>query len=165
VNFNLPVLPQFKFDAPAAFLQQSGSVTINYDYDPLYRLTSADYSTGDSYQYTYDAVGNRLTETAQYITNDYTYDSANRMTNVSGFRYTDYLWDANGNLVNDGNIVYTYDAANRLTAVTVINGGPSSVTEYAYNGLGDRLSQTVNGQVTNYTLDLNAGLTNRLFPR
>ncbi|MEK7784491.1 MAG: hypothetical protein AAB658_03555, partial [Chloroflexota bacterium] len=28
-----------------------------------------------------------------------------------------------------------------------------------YNGLGDRLSQTVNGVTTTYTLDLNAGLT------
>lgn len=30
---------------------------------------------------------------------------------------------------------------------------------YAYTGLGDRLSQTVNSVTTNYTLDLNAGLT------
>jgi len=30
---------------------------------------------------------------------------------------------------------------------------------YVYNGLGDRLSQTVNGATTQYTLDLNAGLT------
>ena len=28
-----------------------------------------------------------------------------------------------------------------------------------YNGLGDRLSQTVGAQTTNYTLDLHAGLT------
>jgi RHS repeat-associated protein len=30
---------------------------------------------------------------------------------------------------------------------------------YGYNGLGDRLSETVNGQTTHYTIDLNAGLT------
>ena len=30
---------------------------------------------------------------------------------------------------------------------------------FVYSGLGDRLSQTVNGLTTNYTLDLNAGLT------
>jgi RHS repeat-associated protein len=29
----------------------------------------------------------------------------------------------------------------------------------AYNGLGDRLSETANGQTTHYTMDLNAGLT------
>lgn len=33
------------------------------------------------------------------------------------------------------------------------------VSSYQYNGLGDRLSQTVNGVTTNYTLDLNSGLT------
>jgi RHS repeat-associated protein len=64
----------------------------------------------------------------------------------------DYTWDANGNLLNDGANTYTYDSANRLTSV---NGTGS----YAYNGLGDRLQQTMNGAVTNYTLDLNAGLT------
>jgi RHS repeat-associated protein len=37
--------------------------------------------------------------------------------------------------------------------------GQSSVSSYQYNGLGDRLSQTVNGQTTAYALDLNAGLT------
>jgi PKD repeat protein len=38
---------------------------ITYTYDHLYRLTDADYSTGESFEYGYDAVGNRqaLTET------------------------------------------------------------------------------------------------------
>ena len=31
--------------------------------------------------------------------------------------------------------------------------------EFAYNGLGDRLSQTVNGQPVTYTLDIAASLT------
>ena len=35
------------------------TTTISYDYDPLYRLTSAAYSSGEVYTYTYDAVGNR----------------------------------------------------------------------------------------------------------
>jgi len=33
--------------------------TIAYTYDALNRLTKADYSTGESYEYEYDAVGNR----------------------------------------------------------------------------------------------------------
>ena len=37
--------------------------TINYVYDPLYRLTEANYSDGRYFRYTYDSVGNRLTET------------------------------------------------------------------------------------------------------
>ena len=39
----------------------TGPVTIDYVYDPLYRLMEANYSTGDYYHYAYDAVGNRRT--------------------------------------------------------------------------------------------------------
>jgi RHS repeat-associated protein len=83
----------------------------------------------------------------------YQYDEANRLTSVDGVNYS---WDANGNLLSDGTNTYTYDSANRLTA---ISGPPSETSQqsatYAYNGLGDRLAQ--NG--VQYTLDLNAGLT------
>jgi YD repeat-containing protein len=44
-----------------------GSATIVYTYDPLYRLTAANYGNGSVFSYTYDAVGNRLTQTT--ITN------------------------------------------------------------------------------------------------
>jgi RHS repeat-associated protein len=135
------------------------TTTINYIYDPLYRLTEANYSDGRYFRYTYDAVGNRLTETkcavlpcTTPITNNYVYDSANRLTSVNGQAYT---WDNNGNLTNDGTSTYVYDAANRLTSVS----NQSTVSSYQYNGLGDRLSQTVNSVMTNYVLDLNAGLT------
>jgi YD repeat-containing protein len=47
------------------------------------------------------------------------------------------------------------DAVNRLKSVTQ----GTHLYSYAYNGLGDRLSQTSNSVTTNYTLDLNAGLT------
>lgn len=35
-------------------------VTIRYTYDGLYRLTGADYLTGEFFHYTYDAAGNHL---------------------------------------------------------------------------------------------------------
>jgi len=82
----------------------------------------------------------------------YIYDIANRLVNVNGVTYT---WDANGNLLNDGVYTYTYDAADRL--ITTTQG--ANVYAFRYNGLGDRLRQTVNGVVTTYTLDLNADLT------
>jgi RHS repeat-associated protein len=63
-------------------------------------------------------------------------------------------WDNNGNLLSDGASTYTY-TSNKLSS---ISGENLNVT-FQYNGLGDRLSQTVNGVTTNYTLDLNAGLT------
>lgn len=82
----------------------------------------------------------------------YTYDLANRLTNVGNITYT---WDANGNLLNDGVLTYTYDSANRL--ITATQSGMTST--FTYNDLGDRVKQKVNSTVTTYTLDLNAGLT------
>jgi RHS repeat-associated protein len=128
------------------------NTTITYTYDPLYRLTAADYSDGTYFHYTYDAVGNRLSETTQLGTTTYIYDAANRLTSVNGVTYT---YDNNGNLLNDGVNTYTYDSANRLKTVS----NQSIVSSYQYNGLGDRLQQTVNGDTVTYTLDLPAGLT------
>jgi len=69
-----------------------------------------------------------------------------------------YDWDNNGNLLNDGVNAYTYDSANRLKSLS----NPSAVTSYAYNGLNDRLQETVNGDTTTFTMDLNMGLTQAL---
>ncbi len=84
--------------------------------------------------------------------NTYLYDSANRLTSVDGITYT---WDDNGNLLNDGVNTYTYDHANRLKSVN----RASLSTSYVYNGLGDRLQQTVNGVQETYLLNTTGGLT------
>ena len=92
---------------------------IEYQFDGLYRLTEASYSTGELFGYDYrcDAVGNRQTMTVTTPLSGtevttYTYDAANRLTSVGGVALT---WDDNGNLIEDhegtDNI---YDAANRL---------------------------------------------------
>lgn len=120
--------------------------TIVYTYDNLYRLTNANYSTGELFAYTYDPAGNRKTQTTLAGTNVYTYDGANRLTQVDGQSYS---WDNNGNLLNDGVRSYVYDSANRLTSVT--QGG--TTTQFTYNGNGDRMAQIVGGVSTNYVLD------------
>ena len=128
------------------------TTTIDYSYDPLYRLAAADYSSGEFFHYAYDAVGNRLTQGTLSGMSTYTYDAANRLTSVDGVAYS---WDANGNMLDDGSRAYTYDHANRLTSV--VQGG--NAYEFDYTGLGDRLRQTVNGNATEYTLDIETGLT------
>ena len=115
-------------------------------------MKEANYSNGDQYHYTYDAVGNHTEQQTLIgsvpLTTNYVYDAANRLISVDGVPYT---WDNNGNLLTDGANSYTYNTANQLTALS----GPLGSSTFSYNGLGDRLSQ--NG--VNYTLDLNAGLT------
>ena len=128
------------------------TTTIDYGYDPLYRLISADYSSGEFFHYTYDAVGNRMTQHTLAGPDTYSYDEANRLTSVNGVAYS---WDANGNLLDDGTSAYAYDHASRL--VSVDQGSDSYA--FSYNALGDRLQQTENGTPTDYTLDLNTGLT------
>jgi RHS repeat-associated protein len=52
------------------------------------------------------------------------------------------IYDANGNLTNDGNgKVYAYDATNRMVSITQASG----VTGFAYDGLGRRVQETLNG--------------------
>ncbi len=136
----------------------SQPVTTNYTYDPLGRLTGMTDTNEVSFQYTLDATGNRLGQEAvlctgcQPQTTSYTYDTANRLSSAGGIAYT---WDANGNLLNDGVKAYGFDHANRLVSVT---DGQTTII-YNYNGLGDRVSQSVSGVTTQYTLDLNSGLT------
>jgi YD repeat-containing protein len=133
---------------------------ITYTYDGLYRLTGAEYSSGESFLYDYDKVGKRtsmtVTITSTAVTT-YTYDAANRLTHVNGVAQT---WDARGNLLEDfAGTEYTYDVGNQL--VKAVQGGVTY--ESAYNALGDRLQQTVAGEVTTYTLDLFGGLTQVLW--
>jgi RHS repeat-associated protein len=129
--------------------------TISYTYDNLNRLTAADYDNGLYYHYTYDAVGNRTAQESAFntVTNNhtYTYDNANRLTAVDN---QDYTFDENGNMTSDGVYTYSYDSANRLTGVNK----EGTAISYSYNGQGDRVQQTVNGVVKNFTLDLNSGL-------
>ncbi len=136
----------------------AGDTVIDYTYDPLYRLTGATF-TGSytaTISYTLDAVGNRTVQTqtiTSTVVTNYGYDIANRLTSVNGQTYT---WDNNGNLLTDGTSTNTYDQANRLKTVTQ---GANSYA-FAYNGVGDRLRQSVSGITTTiYALDPAAGLT------
>jgi uncharacterized protein RhaS with RHS repeats len=115
-------------------------------------LTAANYSSGEFFRYTYDPVGNRLSQSTLAGTNAYAYDAADRLTSVDGMAYS---WDAKGNLIGDGQRSFTYDHANRLASIV------DSVSAYGfkYNGLGDRVELSTDGLVTQYALDLQSNLT------
>ena len=103
--------PRNTATATATIVPGTGEIVIAYVYDPLNRLTEADYSSGEYYHYAYDSVGNRLTEETHLETNLYAYDNANRLTSVNDVNYS---WDNNGNLLSDGANSYAYDSVNRL---------------------------------------------------
>lgn len=76
------------WDLFTASLDRSYQVThIQHEYDPLYRLTKANYN-GDitgTYAYAYDALGNRLVYTATItstVVTTYTYNAANQLITV-----------------------------------------------------------------------------------
>jgi len=107
---------------------------ISYTYDALYRLTAADYSTGEQYAYQYDPVGNRtaMTDTAVHT---YVYDAANRLTSADGVLYT---WDGRGNLLSDGTFTYTYNSAGRMVRAQSL----TATLVYTYNADGLRLARS-----------------------
>ncbi|MBK9008597.1 MAG: DNRLRE domain-containing protein [Anaerolineae bacterium] len=147
----------FKLPAPA---QQTSSLIIDYAYDPLNRLTSANYSDGRNFAYTYDASGNVL-ELEQNlgpgtIITAYTYDEANQLnTAQQGSTTWQYTYDANGSLISDGVKNYTYDSANRLIEVS----DQSITTTLSYNGLSQRLSMDAAGVIAQYVMDGDTPLT------
>ncbi len=132
---------------PDPTVRQRTETIIHYDYDPLYRLTNADYSTGETYAYNYDPVGNRLQQIIDGDTTSYLYDDANRLQSVDG---TPYTFDANGNLLNSDTMTNTWDAVNRLTKIV----NPKSEIVNRYNGVNDRVGQTVGITTTYFALDV-----------
>ncbi|MBH8608581.1 RHS repeat domain-containing protein, partial [Thermoactinomyces sp. CICC 10521] len=95
----------------------------SYEYDALDQLTKETRPDGTVIEYTYDEVGNRLTQKVTQggnsTTTTYTYDDADQLTSVNG---TNYTYDANGNLTSDGSKTYVYDAANHLIQVKDSSG-------------------------------------------
>jgi len=134
---------------------------ISYTYDALYRLTTADYSTGEAFAYRYDAVGNRVAMTSTTplsgtVVTTHTFDAANRLTNraVSDGRAYTYTWSNRGQMLaeyTNGVPVRTfaYDGAGQMVRATVF----TLTTEFVYNGLGARVALSVAGTTTRYTLD------------
>jgi RHS repeat-associated protein len=134
------------------------SQTQAYTYDPNDRIVSVCFQAGvcqgaqDPYiRWTYDAVGNRLTEQRPSGATSYTYDAADRLTQAG---QTTYTYDDNGNQLSAGARTFTYDLANRLRTARV----GSTTSTYSYDGDGIRL-QTSTGssssRKTNFVWDVN----------
>ena len=130
--------------------------TIDYTYNSLYWLTGETISDAVNGNYTasylYDAVGNRTQGTQVGVTTQYSYDDNDRITQQGGVTYS---YDANGNMLEENDqgtiTVYGYNSQNQMVQNTV--GGLT--TNYQYNTDGIRHAQSDSIATTRYLVDAN----------
>jgi RHS repeat-associated protein len=126
----------------------SSALSWSYGYDNLDRLNSAS-KTGTTQGWTYDANGNRLSETGS-APSAYTNSAAsNRVSSISGSLVRTYGYDAAGNTLSYAGITFTYNNRGRMATAT--NG--SATAAYTYNALGQRIKRTASGVTTLYVYD------------
>jgi len=117
-----------------------------FEYDAVGRVWAADGPYG-ALRWSYDATGNRLTETRGLITN-YNYDPpTQRLLSTSGAIAETFTYDALGRLASDSRGTYTYNARSLLATATA----PGVSATYGYDPAGLRTTRTVNGDTT-YTI-------------
>ena len=124
-----------------------------FEYDLLGRLTDAAGYYGTE-EYTYDAVGNRLTRTlvqGSTINVTYTYASgSNQLQSANnGSTTRNFTYDDAGNTDSDSvsggtSFTYAYNHANRLKQ-SQESGGPTF--NYGYDAFGERVIKQAVGQV------------------
>jgi RHS repeat-associated protein len=110
-------------------------VTTNYGYDNIYELLNATQSGTTKESYTYDPVGNRLTQLGSAT---WSYNSSNQLTARPSYTYT---YDLNGNTQTSvssvGTTTYGWDFENRLTSVTLPGSG--GTVSFKYDPFGRRI--------------------------
>jgi len=143
-------------------VDRTGSLTQvqNYTYDANDRLLTVCYaasctaSSPNRIAWTYDLVGNRLTETRSTGTTNYSYNAGDQLLSAGS---TSYTYDSNGNELSAGTRTFVWDLANRLTSTTQGN----TTTTYLYDGEGKRLQASTGSAAnkkTNFLWDLSHDL-------
>ena len=134
---------------------KEGGIPTAYRYDSLNELTSAEtwfFKT----TWSYDAAGNRVNETSPFGVTNYTYDASDRLLKAGGRAFT---YDANGNQTSVSDAFthlrrdYKWNAANRLISVD-----DGHRVDFAYDGDGNRVSQSHEERTQNYVNDVAASL-------
>ncbi len=138
-------------DVPA---QSLSSALTKYYYDNRYQLTRSDYPSvapfnGEIHSWTYDAIGNRITNTVNGTTTNYSYQrlgtNPNNWQRITSDGTNGYTYDANGNTIARGGSTFGWDYENRTTSIA---GGATGTYTYDYSG--QRSSKTASGTVTSY---------------
>jgi RHS repeat-associated protein len=110
--------------------------TWEYEYDPVNELTGARAPDGESWTYTYDGAGNRLTgpgEPDGAILDEY--------CRLLEYGDTTFAYDGCGNCIEKtrpaGTLRFSYDAAGTLVRVT--DGADVEIARYGYDPFGRRI--------------------------
>ncbi|MDA3877683.1 MAG: hypothetical protein PF483_11420, partial [Halothiobacillus sp.] len=119
--------------------QGHGGKITHYRYDDALRLIQAKGSNAESY--TYDAASNLTDLITGKTSTAFTVNALNQIMTAGSVAYQ---YDANGNLLDDGTNTYAWDAADRL--VTITNKLTGHTSQFAYDGLNRRVSDTETDQ-------------------
>jgi RHS repeat-associated protein len=108
------------------------SDTVTYSYDDLYRLENEQRNGANAYEinYTFDAVGNRISDTQGGILTSYSYNSRDQLTQKGAVAYS---YDAVGRLVGSGGDSYSWVDNDRMSGFSGGSGAQNYV--YDHNGL------------------------------
>jgi RHS repeat-associated protein len=106
-----------------------------YGYDALDRLTSA-MTSAITDGWTYDANGNRLTQTGTTPITFSVSSTNNQLTATSGGLVRSYGYDAAGNVQGNGTYTFGYNDRGRMAGTT------ASSTNYLYNALGQMIEKS-----------------------
>ena len=143
-------------------IDRTGSLTQTqtYTYDLSDRISTVCFAASctptspNRIAWSYDLVGNRLTETRSTGTTNYTYNNGDQLLTAGS---TSYTYDSNGNQLSAGSQTMSWDLANRLKTHVAGN----TTTTYAYDGDGKRLQASTGSQAskkTNFLWDVNHSL-------
>lgn len=138
---------------------QQGTETIYYAYDDLDRLVSSTSSSGVRTDYTFDAAGNRLTQSGVRVLNgslvgylrNFTYNAVNQLVRMDDFALgaVNYTYNLDGSRISavseDTKHEYYYGADGRLMEARVWEKNGSAwlmknklYEQYIYDGAGRR---------------------------
>lgn len=149
----------YSYDGKGNLTAVTDSVDAGYNrslaYDNIDRMTGFNGSWGTG-ALTYSAVGNLLSQSAPGFLLAYTYDANNRLASMAGNRVGSFSYDANGNVIAIGATTYAYDSVPNLTCANCSDA--LTRVDYAYDGLGRRVSATKAGIKTYEMYDLNGNL-------
>jgi YD repeat-containing protein len=111
--------------------------TVNYTYDTTDQLTkelSTEQNPTLNKEYSYDAMGNRITSSVSGASTSYTSNNLNQITQTTlGGNNTAITYDANGNMTAEGNKTFGYNDADQLTSIVIQNQKKS---EFVYDSDG-----------------------------